>query len=168
MARDLVQPGQYYTADYLRETNLDASATFGGLFKLVHASGKSASDAGVKNAGVLDTSPVFRVAKVHPDRIAYTVEFNASQTGTVMIAAPGTGKQIVIDYASIRTEANSGEAFFHSDSVALAYKVYFSVQSSFAAGDVFLPLGNNNAVKITSTQGDKKLYVAISYHVEEL
>ena len=168
MARDLVQPGQYYTADYLRETNLDASATFGGLFKLVHASGKSASDTGVKNSGASDTSPVFRVAKVYPDKLIYTHEYNASQTGEVQIAAPGTGKQIVIDYASIRTDGNTGEAFFHSDSVALAYKVYFSVQTSFAAGDVYVPMGENKSVKLTSTQGAKKLYVAISYHVEEI
>lgn len=46
--------------------------------------------------------------------------------------------------------------------------VYFSVQNSFIAGGLYIPMGNNQSIKITSTQGSKPLYVALNYYVEQI
>lgn len=49
--RDNVAPGQYYSADYLRDSRLDESATFRSMFKLVRMAGKFG-----ENEAVLFTS----------------------------------------------------------------------------------------------------------------
>ena len=73
--RDYVKAGEYYTADYMRFTNLDESATFRTMFDLVQAHGKSASDSDVMSMvkafptmGKTDASSVFHVVDKNPQK----------------------------------------------------------------------------------------------------
>jgi hypothetical protein len=66
--RDYVNVGEYYSADYLRITNLDASDSFQTMFFLKRDTKKSASDEDVISASKMfpalypvDVSPVYKV-----------------------------------------------------------------------------------------------------------
>lgn len=169
--RDNVKPGDRFTANYLRVSRIDATATFTGLYKLVRDRTKVASDKGVISVeteyeGQTDTSDVFRVAEINPDINGVAAEFTTNQTNTVIIAAPGAGKRIVVAYASIRTESSSGEAWF-SDGTNRAIITYFSVQTSFRSAAIHIEMPVNTAVLFTSTQGAKKINASLQYYIEE-
>jgi hypothetical protein len=169
--RDKVKPGDRFTADYLRVSRIDATATFTGLYKLVRDRTKVATDTGVVSVateypGQADTSDVFRVAEINPDINGVAAEFTTNQTNVVMIAAPGAGKRIVVTYASIRTESVSGEAWF-SDGTTRAIITYFSVQTSFQSAAIHVELPVNTAVLFTSSQGSKKINASLQYYIEE-
>lgn len=169
--RDQVRSGQYYSSDYLRASRLDESATFQTMYKLIRCKGKSASDAGVISTmteyGIEDDSAVFRVQSINPCVLFASWEFNASQTGTILLPAPDEGNRIVIQYGSIRSESVSGEAWFHDGSFK-SFQIYFSNSSSFVAGELYIPLEVGEALKLTSTQGAKKIYAAVNYYVEQV
>lgn len=95
-------------------------------------------------------------------------EYAASQTATEIIAAPGTGKRIVIHYGSIRTDASSGTAYLEpSDNSFKMFQVYISVFSTFTAGSLYIPLPENTSVDLTSTQGTNNIYVFLNYTIED-
>jgi hypothetical protein len=170
--RDRVRSGQYYSADYLRITNLDDNnATFQTMYKLIRCKGKKATDSGVISAysvfGCEDDSAVFRVQSINPCVLFASWEFNTNQTSTVLIPAPEDDSRIVIQYGSIRSESVSGEAYFHDGSFK-AFQIYFSNASSFVAGELYIPLEVGEALKLTSTQGAKKIYAAVNYFIEQV
>lgn len=169
--RDFVRSGQYYTADYLRISNLDASETFQTMYELWRCKSKVASDSGVISAateyGIEDNSAVFRTKSKHPCILFGSWEFNSNQTGTVLIPAPSQDSRIVVIYGSIRTDSTSGEAYFHDGSFK-AFQAYFSAFTSFTAGNLYLPMEQGESLKITSTQGAKKLYCSANYYIEQV
>jgi hypothetical protein len=169
--RDKVKPGDRFTADYLRVSRIDATATFTGMYKLVRDRTKVASDKGVislatEYEGQTDTSDVFRVAEINPDIDGVAAEFLDSQTNALAIAAPGTGKRIVVIYASIRTESVSGEAWFF-DGTTRSVITYFSAQTSFNASNLHIELPVNTPIYFNSTQGAKKVTASLQYYIEE-
>lgn len=169
--RDFVKSGQYYTADYLRISNLDASATFQTMYELWRCKSKVASDAGVISAtteyGIDDDSAVYRTKSKHPCILFGSWEFTTNQTGTELIPAPASDSRIVIEYGSIRSESVSGEAYFHDGSFK-AFQIYFSNSNSFTTSNLYIPLEVGESLKITSTQGGKKLYCAVNYYIEQV
>ena len=62
---DLLSAGQYYTSDYLKDTGLINSGSFGKLYALIRENHKTAQTAGVINNGTADTSTVYRVQSVN-------------------------------------------------------------------------------------------------------
>ena len=48
---DLVSAGQYYTSDYLKDTGLINSGSFGKLYALIRENHKTTQTAGVINNG---------------------------------------------------------------------------------------------------------------------
>ena len=170
-ARDFVKAGEYYSADYLRLTDLDSSRTFSTMFRLVRENTKSASDADVISMtsafGREDTSEVFRVAAIHPQLLYTSAVYTASQTGKVIIPAPIAERRIVVVSAFMRASATSGTAYF-SDGVQRLMYLQFSAQNSGSAANVFVPMSPGAAVTVTSTQGAKELYVAIGYYTERI
>ena len=169
--RDNVRAGEYYSADYLRVTELDASASFQTMYRLIRCKYKTVEDAGVisllSEFGQPDNSAVFRVQSITPCIRFGSWEFETSQTGTVLIPAPGDKKRIVVKYGSIRSKSVSGEAWFHDGSV-VAHKVYFTNFSSFSAGELYIPMDEGQSLKLTSTQGAKKIYAALNYYIEDM
>lgn len=98
-----------------------------------------------------------------------TANYAASQTDTIVVASPGAGKRIVIYYGSIRTSANSGEAYLEpTDDSFKMFQLYISVQNDFTVGNLYVPLPEDTGVKITSTQGANPLYVALNYSIESV
>lgn len=167
--RDHVAPGQYYTADYLRFSDLDGSRSFDSLFQLIRCRSKTAATPGVVSLttefGMPDTSPVYRVQSIHHDVRVKSWEFAADQTGTILLPAPPASERYVITYGSIRTEALSGQAYIHANGEKL-FLAYFSSFTSFAAGNLYVPMEQGQSVKLTSTQGAKNLYVGLNYYIE--
>lgn len=96
-------------------------------------------------------------------------EYSASQTDVEIIPAPGVGSRIVIHYGSIRTDSTSGEAYLHPDDDSFKmFQVYISNFASFTAGSLYIPLPENQAVKLTSTQGAKNIYTFLNYTIESI
>jgi hypothetical protein len=164
---DNLREGLYLSADYIRTNYLAETASFGTLFELYRDIVKTAQSAGVINLGASDTSDVYMVRSKHHQMFAVTGEFNANQTGTIIIPAAGIGKRIVVDYGSIRSESTTGTVYC-SDSVSgkTSFKIYLSVQTSFGSAKLYLPLEENAAFLLTSTQGAKLLTYAFDYHYE--
>ena len=162
---DRIRCGDAYTLDYLRTTGLINSPTLSEALTLVARCDIDAQDAGVRNTGGEDESIVFKIKSRFAERSMHTAEFETSQTGTVLLPAPGAGLQTIIEYASIRTQSTTGEAFLHANSNEY-FKVYFTARTTFAAGQLFIPLGENEKLHITSTQGAKKLFVGVQYYTE--
>lgn len=164
---DNLREGLYLSADYIRTNYLAETASFGTLFELYHRIEKTAQDIGVLNIGASDTSAVYQIKSKNAQRYMKSGEFNANQNGTVLLAAPGAGKRIVIEYGTIRSESTSGEAYMY-DSISLqqSFKIYLTVQTSFVSVNLFLPLAENAALLMTSTQGAKRIYYCIGYHYE--
>lgn len=167
--RDYVIPGQYFSADYLRQTELDASKSFGTLFSLRSFPSKNATDSDVTHVGETDTSPVYRAMVREPQRYyrSLIVADSVTQETIIDVADVPSGHQIVVDYASIRTESTSGSAYLvnNDGSVVLSY-LYITTKSTFVSGQVYVPIGANYGLYLVSTQGSKDLYVAITYHFE--
>ena len=170
-SREFVKVGEYYSADYLRLTDLDSSRTFSTMFKLVRENNKSTSDSDVisniKMFGRADVSEVFRVADQNPKDYYVSALYANNQTGTIIAPAPGDGKRIVAISAFIRTNANSGLAYF-SDGVQTLMYTQFSAQNSAAAASIIVPMTENAAVTVTSTQGANNLYCAVGYYIETI
>lgn len=164
---DNLREGLYLSADYIRTNYLAETASFGTLFELYRDVTKTAQTVGVINAGASDVSDAYMVRSKNVKVYALTGEFNANQTGTIIIPAPGLTKRIVIEYGSIRSEANSGTIYCH-DSISgkRSFQIYLSVQSSFASANLYLPLEENAAFLMTSTQGAKLLSYGFNYHIE--
>lgn len=174
--RDYARPGEYYSADYLRYTGLDASTSFQSMFALERAVEKSASDEGVISLNTAfpgtfpqDVSPVYRVFSRVSTTYFKSFEFAANQTTKEIIPPVEEGRQIIVTYCAIRTDSVSGEAFFHNDDSSIVFgKLYISSKTDFAASNVHVPMGDGDGVYFTSTQGAKKIYVALNYHYEQL
>ena len=97
------------------------------------------------------------------------VEYTANQTDTEIIPSPGAGKQIVVHYGSIRTSANTGEAYFHpADDSFKMFQVYIDNFTNFAAGNLYIPCGENQAIQMTSTQGANNIYGFVTYSVVDV
>lgn len=164
---DNARCGDAYSLDYLRSTGLINSPTFSEALTLVAHCEINAQDDGVYNTGSADVSLVFKVKSRYAERLVFSEEYNSSQTGTQTIPAPRAGRQTIIEYASIRTDGSSGEAFLHANGFE-AFKVYFSAQTRFSAGQLYIPLGAGESLHVTSTQGAKKLFVAVQYYTEAI
>lgn len=147
------------------------------MFGLVRMVQKSASDADVISADKVwptmypvDTSPVYRVFSRNNETFWRSFEYSASQTDTVL--TPETmpsGAQLVVTYASIRTESLAGEAYFHNDDKSVIFgKIYISSRSDFVGGNLYVPIGDGKKIYLTSTQGAKRIYVAFNAHFEQL
>ena len=169
--RDFVKLGEYYSADYLRYTNLDNSRTFSTMFRLVRENTKEATDSGVISMtsafGRSDVSEVFRVAAIHPQLLYASAVYPTSQTGVILIPAPIAERRIVVVSAFMRASSTSGTAYF-SDGVQRLMYLQFSSQNSGSAANIFVPMAAGAAVKVTSTQGAKELYVAVGYYTERI
>ena len=114
--RDHVQAGQYYSADYLRVSNLDESATFQTMYRLEYAKDKAASDADVisliSEFGEDDSSVVFVVRESSPMPVKDTSN-QKTPFGEMAVAgfSPHTGWsfQYNINSGAIRsTETTTG------------------------------------------------------------
>ena len=99
--------------------------------------------------------------------IAYVDEFTSAQTSEVIIT-PTSGKKAIITGISLETNSNSGEIrVYWGTSEELIAVVYVS-----RFGSICLPsICNQNGaidetVKITTTTGTDKVFVAINY-IEE-
>lgn len=174
--RDFAKPGEYYSADYLRISDLDACASFQTMFGLMRMIEKSASDADVISADKvwpslhpIDVSPVYRVYSRENYKLWKSKEFTTSQTATEIIPPAISGRQIIVEYASIRTVGNTGEAFLHNnDSSIILSKLYITNRSDFGSANVYVPCGEGKGLYLTSTQGAFKLYAAVNWHYEQL
>ena len=174
--RDFAKPGELYSADYLRISDLDACASFQTMFGLMRMIEKSASDADVISADKvwpslhpIDVSPVYRVFSRNKYRQWKSKEFTASQTATVFIPPAPNGRQIIVEYVSIRTVSNTGEAYFHNDDSSITMgKIYITYRSDFGAANVYVPCGEGKGLYLTSTQGSAKLYASVNYYYEQL
>lgn len=164
---DRLKEGDFLTADYVRTYGLIESASFNRLFELEPRLSMSATDAGVLKLDNDDTGVVFKVVSRNRQILFKSFEYNANQTATELIPAPGSGKRIVITYGSIRSESTSGLAYIH-DGTFKCFLVYLTNFSSFAAANLHIPFGDNESVKLTSTQGAKNLYVALNYYYESV
>lgn len=166
---DQIAEGQFYTADFLRSAGLIKSPSFGTLFKLLEIDNKNQHDADVYNLGVSDNSAVFQVRNMFYQNKITSQEFNASQTNTVIIPAPGIGKRIVIDYISVRTESSNGDCFFIGGLSGIQIlKMYFSIQQQFTAANVNLSMLENAPLLFNSTQGAKRIFAAVEYYIETI
>lgn len=155
---------KWYSLDYLRQNGLiNADSLKSKVLGLRCMQEIATSQADYKLT--VDSSPVFEVYAKKNKKVVKTVEYTASQTGTILVAKPGVGKRIVVTYVGIRTVANSGEAYLH-DSVNTFSKIYISVQTSFGTGEVEVRLQPNEDLKITTTQGSQKLFCAVEYYIE--
>jgi len=167
--RDYVKPGQRYSADYLRFTDLDGSRSFDQLFKLTRCRGAEATKAGaitmLTEFGKPDNSPIYRVNSKNPCIEIGWWEFTSNQTGTILIPSQGADTSIVVTYAAIRTESTTGQAYFHDDLGNKALQNYFSNFSASSAGGVYVRLAAGQPVRFTSTQGAKKIYASLNYYL---
>lgn len=103
------------------------------------------------------------------DQLIAQAEYSTSQTDTTIIEAPGEGKRIVIHYGSIRTSANSGDAYLEpSDASFKMFQLYISVQGDFTAGNLYIACPENTSVDFTSTQGTNPIYVFLNYTIESI
>jgi len=174
--RDYAKPGEFYSADYLRYVNLDASASFQTMFGLIRMVQKSASDSDVISVdkrfpelGIPDISPVYRVFSRNTEKFWRSYEFSSSQTAAEIAPKAPAGTQMIVEYASIRTVANTGEAYFHNDDSSIVFgKLFISNRSDFIGANVYIPIGDGKGIYLTSTQGASKLYAAINVQFEQL
>lgn len=169
MQRDFVKLGQNYSADYLRQTELDASDTFQSFFSLVNEATKNATDSDVISTGSTDVSPVYRVQSKNPNRFFRSVTVTGNQTGTAVIlpSEMPDGVQMVVTAYKITTPANSGIIYLHNLDKSIVFgKLYVSNKSDSTAQEVYIPMGIKAGVYITSTQGDNELYVGLNAYFE--
>lgn len=169
--RDFVSPGQYYTADYLRQQELDGSVSFQTMFSLISAADKAAQGDGVVNAGSDDVSPVYRVQSKNPKQFYRNATYDDSQTATEFVSADEVpdGTQMIVTYAAIRTAANSGIAYFHNSDKSVEFgMLYISSKTDFAAGQIYVPVGKNEGLYFTSTQGAVDIFVAVNVYFERV
>ena len=166
MELDGVNLGALYSKNALEKNALLASPSFFDCYRLVARQDLTATSTGVINDGSSDTSEVFQVKAREYKHIFFTASYSASQTGTQIIAAPGAGKKIVIEYFGLRSTANTGTAYITSgQNIGMTY---FEAQNSFSAFDMTVDCPANTAVTFTSTTGTAPLTVAIQYHIEEV
>ena len=175
--RDYAKPGEYYSADYLRISDLDANASFQTMFGLVRQVQKEASDADVLSADKVwpslypvDVSPVYRVFSRNAETFWRSFEFSTSQNAINLTPeAIQPGIQMIVTYASIRTESLSGEAYFHNlDKSIIFSKIYISSRSDFVGATLYVPIGESQQLYLTSTQGAKKLFCSFNAHFEQI
>lgn len=175
--RDFAKPGELYSADYLRISDLDACASFQTMFGLVRMVQKTAHDADVISADKvwpslhpIDVSPVYRVFSRNNETFWRSFEYAANQTATNLTPEPiPDGTQLVVTYASIRTESLAGEAYFHNlDKSIIFGKIYISSRSDFVGENIYVPIGAGDSLYLTSTQGAKKIYVSFNAHFEQI
>ena len=163
---DSLELGGYYSEKYLKLSGeIRNNQAVGKIYELVYVSSVP-STAKVKRWEIgEDDSPVFFVTALNPLPLNVGVEVETSQAGLELIAAPGEGFQIVIRYVTMRTEATSGEAYL-SNSVASAFKNYFSAFQNYASDLLEVRVGENLPITLVSSQGAKPLYVGIEYFIE--
>lgn len=163
MKLDGLELGQFYTAEYLKQTGLIYSASFDRLYKPVVRCDKSYSDQGVIKLDN-DTSEVYEVVSRNNNIQPVGVEVSESQAGLQMIPAPGLGKQIVIVYVAMRTTSTSGTAYL-TNGVDVAFPAYFTAMQNITVSEIEVPVGENLPVTLVSSQGSKPLYVGIEYYI---
>jgi len=168
--RDYIKAGQYYTSDYLRMSGLDNSRSFDTMFKLIASTDKSASDDGVISAstmyGETDTSQVYQVQIKNPDIKVFSAEYTSSQSGTELLPAPADNERYVITYGSIRADTNAGDAYISDESGTTILQCYLDRFQSVVAEELHSPMGQGEAISLTSTQGDDELFVCLNYYIE--
>lgn len=167
MIYDGIQSGVKCSEEYLENSGLLSSASIGKLYHFLRRRDLTAQSTGVLNTGSADTSNVYQLQDMNPEIETFTAEYATSQTAVELVAAPGVGKRLVIVYGSIRTDGTTGEANLH-DNIQVFFKSYFSNFASFAAGTLHVHCNENQALKLTSTQGAKKLYVAVEYYIADV
>ena len=163
--RDPIVEGQYYSLDFIKAHEIDLEKSFIEEFDFEFDSSKTAQAAGVYNIGQTDTSQVYRVIIKNRDILFVTKEYDANQTGTEIIAAPGAGKRIVINYGSVRVDATSGTAYLHGTTWK-AFVLYATRYDTIQAGSLVIKCDPNTAVQYTSTVGINDQFIALNYYIE--
>lgn len=170
-ALDGLKVGQYYTVDFLRSSGLLNSRSLDTIFQFEEerdlGTPKIRDDKKTFKVSPADDSPLMRVTLRNPQHLNFSAEYTTSQTGTILISEQGLGTRIVLTFGSIRTESLTGDAYLHSDGLK-AFNVYFSNTTSVASFNIEAYAAENQPVKLTSTQGNKRLYVALVYYVEKI
>lgn len=165
MELDGVNLGALYSKNALEKNALLASPSFFDCYRLVARQDLTATSTGVINDGSSDTSEVFHVKAKEYKHLFFTASYSSSQTATQIIAAPGAGKKIVLEYLAMRSTANTGTAYITSGQNIGT--TYFEAQNSFSSTDMDVDCPANTAVTLTTTTTTSPLTVAVQYHIEE-
>jgi len=103
--------------------------------------------------------------------LAFSAEYATAQTATEVIAAPGSGKRIVMKYLSIRTVSASGKAYLegtYNSSTLVMGMIYPAQTKVFGAADISILLDENTNVTITTTTGTSDLFTAMQWTIEDV
>ncbi len=161
-------PRQIYTKRALDKNLSLASPSFIETYKIVARPDLTHASANVVNDGSgNDTSEVYEIRCKDYKHYFFSGEYTANQTALSVIAAPGAGKQIVLNYVAQRSSANSGVSYLNSGAMKFG-NMYFSAQNSLGAVSVEVECGDNTAVTLTTTTGSSPFYIALMYHIEEV
>lgn len=122
------------------------------------------------NALKLDNNSKYRMrVRTNDDYLFFSNEYATAQTGTSIIAAPGSGKRLVVKSIIIHSDATTGEVTINgtiSASTKIINKLYATRFSNDNTGNENIALDENTAITLTTTTATSKVFIGINYIIE--